>query len=72
MRSKSHYKIQSGDHKYDKYYLINYVQVGKTWEMLSKDEELEKDEAVDREDEAWSDLSDPWIEQRCVCFVRLC
>lgn len=67
MRSKSHYKIQSGDHKYDKYYLVNYVQAGKTWEMLPKDDELERNEAIVGEDETWSDLSDP-IDRPTMCL----
>ena len=67
MRSKSHYKIQSGDRKYDKYYLVNYVQAGKTWEMLPKDDELEKNEAVIKEDETWSDLSD-LIDRPTMCL----
>lgn len=67
MRSKSHYKIQSGDRKYDKYYLVNYVQAGKTWEMLPKDDEAERNEAVVKEDETWSDLSDS-IDRQTMCL----
>ena len=37
MRKKNHKKINPRDSNYDKYYLVNYLEFGKSWEKSSKD-----------------------------------
>ena len=36
MRKKNHKKINPRNADYDKYYLINYLEMGKSWEQLTK------------------------------------
>lgn len=62
MRTKGHYRIRPDDHRFDRHYLINYVQAGKTWSTLPKDElNEEADEA------GWSDL-DETIDRPAPCL----
>jgi len=67
MRKKNHKKINPRDSNYDKYYLVNYLEFGKSWEKSSKDksdkpfedEDLPTGFDSDRSDEGnendWSD-----------------
>lgn len=55
LKHKSHYKIPPSDRRYDKYYLVNYTQAGKTWDMLPP-EDAERDESGSGN---WSDLDGP-------------
>ena len=36
MRKKNHKKINPRNADYDKYYLINYLEMGKSWEQMTK------------------------------------
>ena len=49
MRKKSHRALNKDDRSFDKFYLINYLEVGKRWTQLAKEVEPEEDE-------------DSWIE----------
>lgn len=76
MRIKGHYKIRPGDHQYDKFYLVNYVQVGKTWEMFDDgDEELDEEENnFSDQDRNWDDLDESETIIRstlCLCCDHL-
>ena len=43
MRKKGHKKINPKNKAYDKFYLVNYREFGKTWESLSKETDFEED-----------------------------
>ncbi|CAF89879.1 unnamed protein product, partial [Tetraodon nigroviridis] len=53
MRKKSHRRINASNREYDRFYVINYLELGKTWEEVQSEDdgELVEDE---REDD-WSD-----------------
>ncbi|ELU04760.1 hypothetical protein CAPTEDRAFT_91094 [Capitella teleta] len=55
MRKKQHKRINPKNTKYDKYYIINYLELGKNWESLQseEDQEIEESEADD-----WSDWNE--------------
>ena len=39
MRKKSHRGLNRDDRSFDKFYLINYLEMGKRWTQLGKDNE---------------------------------
>nr|XP_057931637.1 zinc finger protein 277 isoform X2 [Doryrhamphus excisus] len=52
MRKKAHRRINANNQQYDRFYVINYLELGKTWaEVQSEDDR----ELVDDEDDDWSD-----------------
>lgn len=52
MRKKSHRRINANNHEYDRFYVINYLELGKTWEEVQSEDDRE---LVDEEDDDWSD-----------------
>ncbi|QQP38247.1 Zinc finger protein 277 [Caligus rogercresseyi] len=73
MRKKSHKKINPKNAAYDKYYLVNYLEFGKTWSQ--REDPLEEDElptgfeSSDEEDENdWSDWKGELIGNGAVCL----
>lgn len=67
LKHKSHYKIPSSDRRYDKYYVVNYTQAGKTWDMLPT-EEADRDES---ESDNWSDLNGS-LDRPTQCLFCTC
>ena len=41
MRKKNHKKINPRNAAYDKYYLINYLEMGKSWEQVARERDYE-------------------------------
>ena len=39
MRKKGHKKINSQNKSYDKFYVINYLEFGKTWEQVQSEDD---------------------------------
>ena len=39
MRKKNHKKINPRNSNYDRFYLVNYLEFGKTWEQSRENEE---------------------------------
>ena len=60
MRKKVHKKINPLNKEYDKFYLVNYLEPGKTWKEIME----EFDEYAQNED--WSDWFEPDIEAICL------
>lgn len=52
MRKKAHRRINAKNHEYDRFYVINYLELGKTWEEVQSEDDRE---LVDDEDDDWSD-----------------
>ncbi|XP_014827925.1 PREDICTED: zinc finger protein 277 isoform X3 [Poecilia mexicana] len=52
MRKKAHRRINANNHEYDRFYVINYLELGKTWEEVQSEDDRE---LVDVEDDDWSD-----------------
>ncbi|XP_054632693.1 zinc finger protein 277 [Dunckerocampus dactyliophorus] len=52
MRKKAHRRINANNHQYDRFYVINYLELGKTWEEVQSEDDRE---LVDDEDDDWSD-----------------
>lgn len=68
MRKKRHFKIHPHNHKYDKYYVVNFTEPGKSWEAL----ETERPEQTET-DELSSSTDDELVGQlRCVCLFDSC
>lgn len=61
MRKKSHRRLNPQNKAYDKYYIINYLELGKNWEMLQG----EPDQLEQCDD--WSGWDDEF-GQTAVCF----
>ncbi|XP_020840301.1 zinc finger protein 277 isoform X1 [Phascolarctos cinereus] len=63
MRKKQHRRINAKNREYDRFYVINYLELGKSWEEV----QLEDDrELLDHQEDDWSD----W-EEHPVCAVCL-
>ena len=56
MRKKQHRKLNPDNSAYDKYYLVNYLEVGKTWRELDQEEE-----------ERGRPMACGDVDERCVC-----
>ena len=41
MRKKLHKKISSQNHTYDRFYVINYLELGKNWEEVQAEDDRE-------------------------------
>uniref|UniRef100_A0A8C6S679 Zinc finger protein 277 n=1 Tax=Neogobius melanostomus TaxID=47308 RepID=A0A8C6S679_9GOBI len=52
MRKKSHRRINSNNRVYDRFYVINYLELGKTWEEVQSEDDRE---LVEDGDDDWSD-----------------
>ncbi|KAJ2654566.1 hypothetical protein IWW48_006024 [Coemansia sp. RSA 1200] len=62
MRKKKHFKISSRNRLYDRFYVVNYVEPGKSWEAIECENNADSD-ASDRnrdqeEGESWADWDD--------------
>lgn len=54
MRKKAHRRINASNHEYDRFYVINYLELGKTWEEVQSEDDRELVEQ-DGNNEDWSD-----------------
>lgn len=63
MRKKSHRRINSNNREYDRFYVINYLELGKTWEEVQSEDDRE---LVDDGDEDWSDWQAHPISAVCL------
>ncbi|XP_011406583.1 PREDICTED: zinc finger protein 277-like [Amphimedon queenslandica] len=62
MRKKYHKKINPKNKAYDKFYMINYLEEGKSWEDISKEtDQLQEDNEEETEEEDSENWSD-WAE----------
>uniref|UniRef100_A0A8C7NXJ7 Zinc finger protein 277 n=1 Tax=Oncorhynchus mykiss TaxID=8022 RepID=A0A8C7NXJ7_ONCMY len=62
MRKKQHRRINGNNSEYDCFYIINYLELGKTWEEVQSEDDREMED----EDDDWSD----W-QAHPVCAVCL-
>ncbi|KAJ2709098.1 hypothetical protein H4R19_004420 [Coemansia spiralis] len=52
MRKKKHFKISSHNRLYDRFYVVNYLEPGRSWEAIDDENKAESDDA---KDESWTD-----------------
>nr|XP_007980812.2 zinc finger protein 277 isoform X1 [Chlorocebus sabaeus] len=65
MRKKQHRKINPKNREYDRFYVINYLELGKSWEEV----QLEDDrELLDHQEDDWSD----WEEHPASAVCLFC
>ncbi|CAB3385833.1 Hypothetical predicted protein [Cloeon dipterum] len=64
MRKKQHKCINPEHTEMDKYFIVNYLEIGKSW----KEVEEEQDGPLGPEDESWSDWCDDEAESPLVCL----
>ncbi|KAJ2432732.1 hypothetical protein GGF42_009528, partial [Coemansia sp. RSA 2424] len=55
MRKKKHFKISSHNRLYDRFYIVNYVEPGKSWEAIENEKTDSDAEEADRKDDSWND-----------------
>ncbi|KAJ9083350.1 hypothetical protein DSO57_1035558 [Entomophthora muscae] len=63
MRKKKHFRIHSRNHTYDKFYVINYAEPGKTWDVLEKEKEADlkqqnQERDIDDVQNSWDEWDD--------------
>lgn len=66
MRKKQHKRIKSNNKTYDKYYVINYLEIGKNWESFQTAEEANLEHDMD--EETWDDWHDESGSQAICLF----
>ncbi|XP_072257621.1 zinc finger protein 277 isoform X2 [Pyxicephalus adspersus] len=63
MRKKQHRKINAQNHEYDRFYIINYLELGKNWEEVQSEDDRE----IGRNNEEdWSDWEEHPISAVCL------
>ncbi|KAM3925223.1 zinc finger protein 277 [Leptodactylus fuscus] len=65
MRKKQHRRVNPRNHEYDRFYIINYLELGKSWEEVQSEDDQE---LGDHNDEDWSD----WEEHPVSAFCLFC
>ncbi|XP_053318939.1 zinc finger protein 277 [Spea bombifrons] len=63
MRKKQHRKINAKNCEYDRFYIINYLELGKTWEDVQSEDDRE---LVDVNEEDWSDWEEHPVSAVCL------
>jgi len=58
MRKKAHKKLNPSNKDYDRFYLVNYLEFGKTWEDVQREEEDEMPTGWDSDRDDGGDWSD--------------
>ncbi|KAJ2003071.1 hypothetical protein GGI04_003015 [Coemansia thaxteri] len=58
MRKKKHFKISSHNRLYDRFYIVNYLEPGKSWEAIENEKTDSDAEEADRKDDSWNDWDD--------------
>jgi len=73
MRKKSHKRIDPKNKKYDRFYLINYLDPGKDWKEVQLEPEYEKEVVQEEEDEDIEKEWEDWIEEDAlISFCLFC
>ncbi|XP_075713202.1 zinc finger protein 277 [Rhinoderma darwinii] len=65
MRKKQHRKVNPRNHEYDRFYIINYLELGKSWEEVQSEDDREIGNHIE---EDWSD----WEEHPISAFCLFC
>ncbi|RVE71468.1 hypothetical protein OJAV_G00052200 [Oryzias javanicus] len=52
MRKKAHRRINANNRQYDRFYVINYLELGKSWEEVQSEDDRE---LVEDDEDDWSD-----------------
>ncbi|XP_078076029.1 zinc finger protein 277 isoform X2 [Mustelus asterias] len=63
MRKKQHRRINARNHEYDKFYTINYLELGKNWEEVQSEDDREM---IEEQDDDWSDWQGPPVCAVCL------
>lgn len=63
MRKKQHRKVNPRNHEYDCFYIINYLELGKSWEEVQSEDDRE---LGDSNDEDWSDWEEYPMSAVCL------
>ncbi|KAL6074688.1 C2H2 type zinc-finger-domain-containing protein [Balamuthia mandrillaris] len=66
MRKKKHFKINAKHRFYDRFYMVNYLEPGKNWEMLEKEVDT-NDSSSDDDEENWDDWNEE-VNQETKCL----
>ncbi|XP_065220935.1 zinc finger protein 277 [Planococcus citri] len=75
MEEKNHLKIHPNDRFYDQFYMINYVEFGKTWmDFLKEKNKVESDQesGADDDDKEWSSWGNEPESIMCLFCKHIC
>ncbi|XP_061696624.1 zinc finger protein 277 isoform X2 [Syngnathoides biaculeatus] len=68
MRKKGHRRINPANRQYDRFYIINYLELGKSWEEVQSEDDRE---LPDDKDDDWSDWRARPLSAVCLfCDLR--
>jgi len=67
MRKKKHFKIHPKNHRYDKYYVVNFTEPGKSWDVLEDERNSrtshQPSKKIENQAEILNELSDTFSTQ---------
>ncbi|XP_019398937.1 PREDICTED: zinc finger protein 277 isoform X1 [Crocodylus porosus] len=63
MRKKQHRKINAKNREYDRFYIINYLEFGKSWEEVQSEDDRD---LLDNPEEDWSDWEEHPVHAVCL------
>ncbi|KAJ2776138.1 hypothetical protein GGI15_004936 [Coemansia interrupta] len=58
MRKKKHFKISAHNRLYDRFYIVNYAEPGRSWEEIEAEADEDEDEGDAPAEGAWADWED--------------
>ncbi|KAF6087192.1 zinc finger protein 277 [Phyllostomus discolor] len=63
MRKRRHRRVNPRNREYDRFYVINYLELGKSWEEVQSEDDRE---LLDHQDEDWSDWEERPVSAVCL------
>ncbi|XP_070280909.1 zinc finger protein 277 isoform X2 [Myotis yumanensis] len=63
MRKKQHRRINPRNREYDQFYVINYLELGKSWEEVQSEDDRE---LLEQQEEDWSDWEECPVSAVCL------
>ncbi|XP_054582217.1 zinc finger protein 277 isoform X4 [Eptesicus fuscus] len=63
MRKKQHRRINPRNREYDQFYVINYLELGKSWEEVQSEDDRE---LLEHQEEDWSDWEERPVSAVCL------
>ncbi|XP_054427345.1 zinc finger protein 277 [Pteronotus mesoamericanus] len=63
MRKRQHRRVNPKNREYDRFYVINYLELGKSWEEVQSEDDRE---LLDHQEEDWSDWEERPVSAVCL------
>ncbi|XP_072027665.1 zinc finger protein 277-like [Amphiura filiformis] len=68
MRKKSHKRLNPKNRLYDRFYVINYLELGRNWQVAQSEREKDSRNNSDEENDEWQDWEEDETGASAVCL----